>query len=156
MAELTLSRFKRALAGIRRVGFDTPVLIYHLENVPPYVELTTHLLVEAAAGTLEIVLSVVTVSEILVGPWSKGNADQAGRMDAAIRAIPGARFAEITLDVAGSAAALRGRTGLPLPDAFIISSTVAKGARAIVTNDKTWRAKRLPCRVLLLDENVEA
>ncbi len=58
--------------------------------------------------------------------------------------------------MAGSAAALRGRTGLPLPDAFIISSTVAKGTQAIVTNDKTWRAKGLSCRVLLLDDYVEA
>ena len=154
MVEVTLRRFRRTLSGVRRVGLDTPVLIYHMENVPPYTELTTRLLVDAAAGALEIVLSVVAVSEILVGPWRKGNTDQAGRIDAAIRAIPGVRFADITLDGAGSAAALRGRTGLPLPDALIISSSVAKGAQVILTNDKTWRAKNLPCRVILLDEYV--
>src|SRR3989442_5586938 len=99
-----------------------------MENVPPYTELTTRLLVDAAAGALEIVLSVVAVSEILVGPWRKGNTDQAGRIDAAIRAIPGVRFADITLDGAGVAAGFRGRARLPRPGGPIISSKVPHSA----------------------------
>jgi len=119
---LDLARFKRALSGVGRVGLDTPVLIYHLEDIPPYTELTTHLFTEASAGQLQLVLSV------------------------------GMQFADITAAVAAEGASLRGRTGLPLPDALIVSSVVDQGARAIVTNDRKWSKKRLPCRALVLDD----
>ena len=147
-----LGRFKRALAGTRRIGLDTQVLIYHLEDIAPYNELTTHILTEASAGTLELLLSVVSLSEILVKPWQEGDGDRAGRIRVALESLPGMQFAHVTPAEAADGAALRGRTGLPLPDALIVASVVNQGARAIVTNDKTWRAKKLPCQTLILDE----
>lgn len=150
--EVDLGKFRRGLGRARRVGLDTQVLIYHLEDVPPYGQLTTHLLAEAAAGAFQLLLSVVTLSEILVKPWQEGDADRARRIRVALEAMPGIQFAGITTAVAADAAALRGRTGLPLPDALIVGSVVDRGAQVIVTNDRAWRAKKLPCRVLLLDE----
>ena len=149
---LDIGRFKRALSGVGRVGLDTPVLIYHLEDIPPYAEFTTHLFTEASAGQLQLVLSVVTLAEILVKPWQEGDAGRAGRIRTALEALPGMQFADITAAVAAEGASLRGRTGLPLPDALIVSSVVDQGARAIVTNDRKWSKKRLPCRALVLDD----
>src|SRR2546422_9265980 len=149
---LDIGRFKRALSGVGRVGLDTPVFIYHLEDIPPYAELTTHLFAEASAGLLQLVLSVVTLAEILVKPWQEGDADRAGQIRAALEALPSIQFADINAAVAADGASLRGRTGLPLPDALIVSSVVDRGARAIVTNDRKWSKKRLPCRALVLDD----
>lgn len=147
-----LGKFGRALAGTRRVGLDTQVLIYHLEDIAPYNELTTYILTEASAGKIELLLSVVSLSEILVKPWQEGDGDHAGRIRVALESLPGMRFADVTPAEAADGAALRGRTGLPLPEALIVASIVNQGARAIITNDKTWRAKKLPCRILMLDE----
>jgi predicted nucleic acid-binding protein len=147
-----LGRFKRALAGTRRIGLDTQVLIYHLEDIAPYTELTTYVLTEASVGTLELLMSVVSLSEILVKPWQEGDGDRTGQIRTALESLPGIRFADITVAVAAEGAALRGRTGLPLPDALIVASVVNHGAQAVMTNDKTWRAKKLPCRTLILDE----
>lgn len=149
---LDLARFRRALSGVRRVGLDTPVLIYHLEDIPPYVELTTHLFAEASAGMLQLVLSVVTLAEILVKPWEEGDAGRAERIRMALEALPGMQFADVTAAVAAEGASIRGRTGLSLPDALIVSSVFDRGARTIVTNDMKWSRKRLPCRALILDD----
>ncbi len=152
MGEVDLRGFSRALNGIRRAGVDTPVWIYHLEDVRPYSELTTHLLAEAASGTLQLVLSVVSVSEILVGPWRAKDGDRARLIEEALQSISGVTQADVTWDVATRGAELRGRTGLPLPDALIIASVLSQQAQLLVTNDVGWRAEALSCPVLLLDD----
>jgi len=145
-------RFRRALGNAKRIGLDTQVLIYHLEDVPPYAALTTHLLAEASAGAFQLLLSVISLSEILVKPWQEDDSARARRIHAALEALPGMRVADVTAAAAAGAAELRGRTRLPLPDALIIASVVGEGAQLIVTNDKAWRAKKLPHRTLILDE----
>src|SRR2546428_13510558 len=119
---LDIGRFMRALSGVGHVGLDTPVLIYHLEDIPPYAELTTHLFAEASTGTLQLVLSVITLAEILVKPWQEGDAGRAGRIRTALEALPSIQFADINTAVPAEGASLRARTGLPLPDRFIVWS----------------------------------
>lgn len=156
MAGVGLKRFERALAGARLVGLDTPVLIYHLEDVSPYADLTTYLLSRAASGSLDLILSTVTVGEILAGPWRAGDGKSAQRIEEALHALPGIAVAEITWKAASKAAEIRGKSNLPLPDALIIASSVEKGATLLVTNDAGWRVRHLPCRILLLDDYVRA
>lgn len=52
MVSVDPARFARALGGAKRVGIDTQVLIYHMQDVAPYAELTTHLLTQAATGAV--------------------------------------------------------------------------------------------------------
>lgn len=151
-----VGRFARALARVRRVGIDTPVLIYHFEDVSPYSELTTYLLAHAASGAVDLILSTVTVAEILSGPWRGGNGERAGRIENVMQALPGVTIAPVTWETASRGAELRGKTGLPLPDALILASAISHGAQVIVTNDMAWRVKGLPCCVLILDEYVSA
>jgi predicted nucleic acid-binding protein len=154
VGELNLKGFARALGGVKRIGVDTPVLIYHLENVAPYADMTTHLLAEASAGALHVLLSVVVVAEVLAGPWRTGQGDQAKRIEGALRALPGVSSVDITWESATAAAELRGHSNLPLPDSLIIASTLQAGAQVLVTNDVTWVGKPLPGRVLILDDYV--
>jgi len=152
MAPVALGRFTRALVGASRVGLDTSVMIYHLEGVSPYVELTTHLFAGAAMGGIQLVGSAITVGEILVGPWRVGDSQGARQLEHALRQLPGFLVADITFDVASRAAQLRSKTSLPLPDALIMTSLIERGVQALVTNDAAWRVKGLPCRTLVLED----
>ncbi len=150
MVPVALPRFARALTEAKRVGVDTQVLIYHLEGIPPYAELTTHLLAEAAAGKVQLVVSAITVSELLVKPFRAGLAT--AWIEAALSALPGLTLGTIAWDTARRGAELRARTGLPLPDALILASMIEEGAQAALTNDLKWRTRPLPCRILVLDD----
>ncbi len=156
MGQADVGRFARALTEIRYVGVDTPVLIYHFEDVSPYSELTTHLLAQAASGTYDLIVSTITVAEVLTGPWRAGDGERARWIENAMQALPGLTTAGVAWQEASRGAELRGKTGLPLPDVLIMASAVAHGAQVIVTNDASWRMKGLPCRVLVLDEYVRA
>lgn len=152
MATVALARFDRALGGARRIGIDTPVLIYHLEDISPYSDLTTHLLARVAVRDAQLLLSVITVSEVLAGPWLAGERRRAEAVEAALGGLPGAVFAGIDRVTAVKAAEIRGRTKLPLPDALIVASVAHAGATVLVTNDAAWKGRPLPCRIALLDD----
>ncbi len=154
MARVAVARFVRALSGARRIAMDTAVLIYHLEDISPYAELTTHLLSLVAVPDVQLVLSVITVGEVLAGPWKTGDGDRARRLETALKALPGVAFAGVNMETAVKTAELRGRAKLPLPDALIVASAAQGGATVIVTNDAAWKGRSLPCRIVLLDDFV--
>ena len=150
---MSLSRFTRALRGVSRIGVDTPVWIYHLQDVRPYSDLTTHLFAEAAAGKVDLVLSTISLAELLAGPWRANDAGRAHRIEGALETLPGVTPAPTTRAVAASAARIRGERNLPLPDALIIASTLAQGAQVLLTNDAQWtRAASLGGQVVFLDD----
>lgn len=142
---------ERILAATNRIGLDTSVLIYHLEDVSPYAELTMHVLGSVAAGR-RLIVSVISLAEILVGPWREQQVDRARTIEEGIQALPGLVIQDLTWKTAASAAELRGRTSLPLPDTLIIASLLEGAAEVIVTNDAAWKSAKLPCRVVLLDD----
>jgi predicted nucleic acid-binding protein len=148
---VNLRSLDRVLGSASLVGVDTAVLIYHLENVSPYVELTTRILGSAAAGR-RLIISAVSIAEVLAGPWTKGDANAAHAIQEGLLALPGLRVQDITSGTAAAAAELRGRTSLPLPDALIVASLFEGEAQIIVTNDARWKSAKLPGRVVLLDD----
>lgn len=139
---------------MERVGLDTAVLIYQLEDVSPYVDLTTHLLTHAALGKWQLHVSAISIAEILAGPWKAGDANTARRIEDSLRALPSLAVADVTLDVAVAAARLRGQTNLPLADSLILASMVRREVQLVVTNDTAWRVKGLPFKVLILEDYV--
>ena len=150
MEEVDVRGFERVLKNTNRIGLDTPVLIYHFEDISPYTELTTRILGSVAAGT-KLILSVISIAEILAGPWREGQADRARVIEEGVQALPGLMVRDVTRKTAVSAAQLRGITSLPLPDTLIIASLLEGDAQIIVTNDAKWKAAKLPCRAILLD-----
>jgi predicted nucleic acid-binding protein len=151
MAGIDAKRFARALAGFERIGLDTPILIYHLEDIRPYSELTTQLLAQAAAGAVQLLISTVTVAELLVGAWRKGD-DAAVQVEGAVLALPGASFVDVNWAIAARAAQIRAQSVLPLPDALIVATALHREATAVLTNDAAWRTTSLPSRVLVLED----
>lgn len=155
MGEVDVARFGRVLRGAARVAVDTAVWIYHLEGARPYSDLTLHLLSASAGSAMTLILSTISVAEILTGPWRAGRGDQAGRIEAALQALPGIAAVDVTWSAARRAAQLRGRLNLPMPDALIIASALDNGAQLVVTNDAAWaQVRRLGTPVLILDDYV--
>ena len=136
---------ERILATTTRIGLDTPVLIYHFEDVSPYAELTTRILGSVTAGT-RLLVSAISIAEILTG--------RSPLIEEGIQALPGLTVQDVTLKTAAAAAELRGNTSLPLPDALIVASLLEGEAQVIVTNDARWKSAKLPCRFVLLDEHL--
>jgi hypothetical protein len=62
-----------ALAKVNAVGFDTAPIMYFVEANPRYDSLVTAIFQRVANGTVRGITSVITMSEVLVHPFSQGN-----------------------------------------------------------------------------------
>ena len=122
-----------------RLGFDTPVFIYHIEAVAPYAEAADHVLQLLRQRSATGVTSVLTLAELLVKPLHLGRRGLAARYEALVRATPNLAVIDIDARIARRAAALRATYRLRTPDALQIASSLEHGATAFVTNDARLR-----------------
>lgn len=146
-----VSRFLADLEPHSTAVADANVLIYHLEDLPPYSQITRALLERLAEGSLHLVVSVLTVAEILAGPYRAGDEARVATAAAFLQGLPNTTLAEVTMAVADRAAWLRGH-GLRMPDAVVMATAIAHAAGVLVTNDPALQ-RPVPGgpRVLLLD-----
>ncbi|OFX28555.1 MAG: hypothetical protein A2Z07_07775 [Armatimonadetes bacterium RBG_16_67_12] len=131
---------------------DANVLIYHLEGLVPYVDLTRELLTHLSGGALRLVVSVLTAAEVLAGPYRVHSRVKVEQTMMFLRGLPNTELAEVTLPVADRAAWLRSH-GLRMPDALVMGTAMVRGVGVVLTNDPAFRRK-IPGapRVLLLDD----
>jgi predicted nucleic acid-binding protein len=147
-----VERFRNDLAEISSVALDSNVLIYHLEGLSPYVELTTVLIAQMAAGQLQAVISTVSVVELLVGPHREGSKRKVKAAREFVEALPQGAISSIDLVVAAAAAPLRAR-GVRMPDALILATAVVAEADAVITNDRRLKSPQAGIfRIFLLDD----
>ncbi len=124
---------------------DTNPIIYHLENHPLHAERYLPLFTAAEAGRNELVISALTLAEVLGGPARAGNEILLERYEQALTTGPGWRFRGLDGAIAVHAARLRARYRLKFPDAIQLATAVREGCFAIVTHDRDFSAvKELP------------
>jgi predicted nucleic acid-binding protein len=138
VAAADLMRFRRDLSRHAILALDSNVLIYHLEGLEPYRELTTALIAGLAAREWQAVISTITVAEILVGPHRSGTARKLTAAREFVEGLPNTLLADVTLDVADLGARLRAR-GARMPDALILATAALHEVGALVTNDASLR-----------------
>ena len=135
--ELRKTGLARALRGHDRVAVDTAPLVYFLGGHAPRDALVDDLLARAAAGELEVVASVVTEAELLVGALRAGSREAAlvGQLfdGPAVRVVP------VSRQVARRAAELRAGHGLRMVDAVVAATALEEGCTALVGNDRASR-----------------
>jgi predicted nucleic acid-binding protein len=134
-----------------KVGLDSNLFIYLIDDVPPWAERVAELLVGVDSGLASVVLSAIGLTEILSGPARDGDLARLERNHDDIRAISGLSVLPLTPEVAVDAAVIRGARGMTLPDAIHLASARAAGATAFVTNDRRIRGSR-KLEVVYLDE----
>jgi predicted nucleic acid-binding protein len=137
----------------RRIGLDSNVLIYLLDNVEPWAGRAAELVAAVENGVSAAVMSTLALAEILSGPARAGDLGRMERTDAEVRAIPGLAILPLGPELAGDAAVIRGVRGMGLADAIHLATARAAGATAFVTNDRRVRgSSRL--EVVYLDDLV--
>lgn len=148
---MSAEKFLQDLRLFKRLGLDSTVLIYHLEDVEPYSELTELTFSEVASGSAEAILSTISLTELLVRPFSEGRMDAIERFERFVLSIPNAKIVAPNYAIAKDAARLRGTYRLRTPDALLASTALHEGASAFVTNDdrlKSLRAEGIAIVVL--------
>ena len=134
-----------------RVGVDTAIFIYWIEEDPRFMPLVEPLFEEVAAGTREMVTSALTLLELLVVPYRAGNADLAQRYEEPLTNSRGIAVIDLSRDQLRIAAQLRAATGVKTPDALQLAAATSAGCTAFLTNDRSIPAIR-GLRVLQLGD----
>ncbi len=152
MGVADVRRFRRDMPAGSTVLLDTNVLIYHLEGLSPYAELTRALLEMLATAELEATISTLSVAELLAGPYRSGNEAKVAIAKNFVENLPNTSHADVDLQVADRAAWLRAH-GLQMPDAIILATAIVAGVDVVLTNDPGLQldSPGVP-RVSLLDE----
>jgi predicted nucleic acid-binding protein len=138
--------------GGQLLALDTMVFVYHLQAHPRYAGATTTILDALEKNTATAVASVISLLEVLVHPYRKGHAELARRYRSLLAGLPGLRFVPLDEEIADLAARLRAEQGLGAADAAVVATAVQAGATLFVTNDRRLKRRRLPVRLLLLDD----
>jgi predicted nucleic acid-binding protein len=117
------------------VGLDTAPLIYFIEEHQTYLPLVRPFFEAVDQGKIQVVTSVLTLTEVLIHPLRRGDrtlADAYRRILLSANQVTTIRVSEA---VAEEAAQLRSRYGLRTPDAIQLATAILSGARSFLTND---------------------
>ena len=114
---------------------DSAPIIYLLEDHPKLGPRFRPLFERQAAGEVLFAVTTVTVAEVLSGPLAVGQEVLAKRYRTVLESW---EVVELSIDIAESAARLRARLKLKLPDAIQVASAIAIGADALVTHDRDF------------------
>lgn len=128
-------RLAADLVRYGRVGLDSSILIYHLEDLAPYAELTELVFTLLAKGGFSAILSTISVMELLVKPMASEREDQIEACERFLQGLPHTEIVAPDYEIAREAARLRGRYGLRTPDALLLGTSLQRGAEAFLTND---------------------
>jgi predicted nucleic acid-binding protein len=122
--------------GRGRIGVDTSIFIYWIEEDPRFLSLVEPLFEDVAAGKREVVTSALTLLEVLVVPYRAGNADLAQRYEELLTNSRGIAVMDLSRDQLRTAAQLRAATGVKTPDALQLAAATSAGCTAFLTNDR--------------------
>lgn len=147
--------FAAALKRFAKVGLDSSIPIYHLEDMEPYSDLSEVAFAAIAGGSLIAVLSTISVTELLVKPFAEGQQDRVAKFEHFILSLPNMVLLPPSYAIAKEAARLRGRYGLRTPDALLVATALGEKADAFLTNDGRLRKlKAEGIAVVVLDDYV--
>ena len=149
-----MGRISERLVDHTIIGLDTSVFIYHLEAHPTYLSLTETVLGAIQEGQIAGVTSVITLMELTVHPWRQQQPSVAREYEALLVHFPHLHLADVTRDIARSAARLRALHNLGSADALQVATARHHRATAFLTNDVQLRRLDRLLDVVLLNEFV--
>jgi len=139
-----------ALEG-QLIALDTAPLIYFIEEHPTYLPILDSFFEKLDKGSIRVVTSVITLSEVLVKPLRDGDTELAQQYRDILLNAEGLTTVEVSVAIAEKAAQLRSQYSLRTPDAIQIATALQSGATALITNDIRWPV--LPnLQMLILDK----
>ena len=116
-----MMKINSALATVAQLGLDTPPIIYFIEAHATYDALVTNIFQRIAAGSLQGLTSVITLTEVLVHPLRQANMVLQQAYRRILMRSPNFHTLPVNIVIAESAADLRARYNLRTPDAIQIA-----------------------------------
>ena len=149
------AKFVAELKRFRRVGLDSSLLIYHLEDAEPYSDLTEAAFATIAEGSPVAVLSTLAVTELLVQPFAEERVDRVAAFERFVLSLPNTALIPPGYRTAKEAARLRAAYGIRTPDALLVATALGEQAEAFLTNDtRLRRLKPEGIAIVVLDDYV--
>jgi predicted nucleic acid-binding protein len=148
-----LELFIKKITGLKSVSLDSSVLIYHLEKVAPYCEMTQHLIKVIAAESIFCTISALSVTELLVKPYRLKDIEKVRLFENFIQSLPGTEIQSVDYAIAKLAASIRADYNIRTPDAILISTAFNAGAQCFITNDTALKKISLSgLEVFIMDD----
>lgn len=115
---------------------DTAPVIYYLEDHPLHAERFAPVFEAIAARRVQAVISSVTLAEVLSGPLTSGKEVLAAQYREVLCRSAGWQMHPVDEEIAVTAARVRVRHKLRLPDAIQIATAIVTRSYALVTHDR--------------------
>jgi predicted nucleic acid-binding protein len=130
------------------VYVDTMTLIYTVERFPAYWPLLEPMWLAAQAGSIDVVSSELSLMEVLVAPYKRGDTKLQAAYENALLGTT-MQLVPITQTILREAAHLRANTRLRTPDALHAATAQQMSCALFVSNDNGFRAvSSLPLVIL--------
>ena len=154
--EVKIGVFLKEINSSDILCIDTSILIYHLEEIKPYDELTRLLIEKIAEGHFLCNISTLTITELFTKPYRLKDYGKIALFEEFIGSLPNTRIQPIDYEISKFAASLRADYNLRTPDSIILSTAFITKSRHFVTNDTALKKVKLEgLKVLILDEYLE-
>jgi predicted nucleic acid-binding protein len=132
-----------------RIGLDTNLFIYFLEEHPRYGSWCASLFDLIERGHNPAVTSTVTLLELLVQPYRNQKEELAQKIFALASSYPKIEWVPVTMNLADRAADLRARYRLSTPDAIQVATAIGHKATRFYGNDRSLRrVKEIECVIM--------
>src|SRR4051794_27284922 len=128
-----------AIRGLNSLFLDSAPVIYFVENNPEYIRIVDPIFALLDSGAITAVSSVVTLAECLVSPLRLNLRSQVQLFTKMLAHSSRTRFVQLGQAEAETAADLRARYNLRLPDALQVAAALSAGCDALLTNDGGFR-----------------
>lgn len=139
----------------RKVGLDTSVFIFQVEENKLYFQLTDAVFSWLEGARAQAVTSTVTLLELLVQPYRLADIDRVNKFYALLSTFPHLEWIAPTLQIADMGARLRAEYNLRTPDAVQAATAVSCDATGFISNDTGFR-RVAGLDVMVLDDLLEA
>ena len=121
-----------------RVVVDSAPIIYLLEDHPQFGPRYAPFFERAESGDYELIITTVTLAEVLTGPLRTGNEKLAQDYRNALTAPPTWQLVQLTADIAHRAARIGAYSKLRLPDAIPVAMALETSSMALITRDRDF------------------
>jgi predicted nucleic acid-binding protein len=122
------------------VGLDTAPLIYFIEGHPVYLSLVRPFFEAMQRGEMQVVTSTLTLTEVLVHPYRRGDPALARRYSRILLNAPNLKTIAVSPAIADEAARIRAVYGFKTPDSIQLATAQHAAATAFLTNDTNLMA----------------
>jgi predicted nucleic acid-binding protein len=139
------------LSRHRKVGLDTSIFIYQVEENNKYFYLTDSIFSWLDEPRAQAITSTITLLELLVQPYRLGDIDRVDKFYALFSTFPHLEWLAPTLEIADMGARFRTEYSLRTPDAIQAATAVSGDATGFIANDTGFR-RVAGLEVMVLDD----